>query len=78
MYCLEDIRDSNKWNHDSRTDAQSFLALSKFPFIFALVVTKEVLAYTKGLSVKLQGRNVDIVKAHRDRVCPVNSTECKR
>ena len=67
MYCLEDIRDSNEWNHDSRTDAQSFfLALSRFPFIFALVVTKEVLAYTKGLSVKLQGRYVDIVKAYRE------------
>ena len=67
VYCLEDIRDSNEWNHDSRTDAQSFfLALSRFPFIFALVVTKEVLAYTKGLSIKLQGRYVDIVKAHRE------------
>lgn len=65
--CLEDIRDSSEWNHDSRTDAQSFfLALSRFPFIFTLVVTKEVLAYTQGLSVKLQGRYVDVVKAHRE------------
>ena len=43
VYCLEDIRDSNEWNHDSRTDVQSFLlVLSRFPFIFALVVIKEV------------------------------------
>jgi hypothetical protein len=76
-WCI-DIRDSSEWNRDSRTDAQS-LSLSRFPFIFALVVTKEVLANTKGLSVNFQGRYVDVVKAHkRDRICQVNSTECKR
>ena len=32
----------------------------------ALVVSQEILAYTKGLSVKLQGRYVDVVQAHRD------------
>ena len=32
----------------------------------ALAVSQEVLAYTKGLSVKLQGRYVDVVRAHRD------------
>ena len=40
-----------------------FLALTQFPFIFALLVTKEVLGYTKALSVKLQGRYIDVVKA---------------
>ncbi len=29
-------------------------------------VTKEVLGYTKALSIKLQGRYVDAVKAYRD------------
>ena len=65
--CLEDIKDSTNWNHDTRKDAQSyFLALTRFPFIFSLVVTKEVLEYTKALSIKLQGRYVDVVRAHND------------
>ena len=63
--CMEDIKDLSEWNHDSRADAQSlFLALTQFPFIVALVVTKDILAYTKPLSVKLQGRYVDIVRAY--------------
>ena len=40
--------------------------MSQFSFIVALVLTQKVLAYTKGLSVKLQGRYVDVVRAHRD------------
>ena len=45
--CLENIKDSNEWNHDSRADAQSFFfSLTRFPFIFALIVTKDVLGYT--------------------------------
>ena len=42
-----------------------FLSLSRFPFICAIVVTKEVLGY-KALSVKLQGRYVDVVRAFKD------------
>jgi len=38
------------------SDAQSFLLLmSQLSFIIALVATQNVLSYTKGLSVKLQG-----------------------
>ena len=44
----------------------SFLALTRFSFIFSLVVTKEVLGFSKALSVKLQGRYVDAVKAYND------------
>lgn len=40
--------------------------MSQFPFIVALVLSQKVLAYTKGLSVKLQGRYVDVVRAHDD------------
>jgi len=39
------------------------MALTRFPFIFALSITKEVPGYTKALSVKLQGRYVEVVKA---------------
>ena len=40
------------------------MALSQFSFIVTLTATQNVLAYTKGLSVKLQGRYVDIARAH--------------
>ncbi len=63
--CLEDIKGSTDWNRESRSDAQSLLlALTHFPFIVALVIAEDVLAYTKALSVKLQGRYVDVVSAY--------------
>ena len=62
---MEDIKDSTDWNRESRSDAQSLLlALNHFPFIVALVIAKDVLAYTKALNVKLQGRYVDVVSAY--------------
>ena len=65
--CLEDIKDSTDWNRETKNDAQSyFLSLCRFSFIVSLVVTKEVLGYTKALSIKLQGRYVDVVKAFKD------------
>lgn len=64
---MEEIKDSTSWNQETRTDAQSFfLSLARFPFIFSLIVTMEVLGYMKALSVKLQGRYVEVVRAHRD------------
>ena len=63
--CLEEMKDSNDWNRDTRADAQShFLTLSRFPFIIALM--KDVLAHTKALSTRLQGRYIDIVKAYKE------------
>ena len=67
--CLEDIvqTSSSEWNRDTRSDAQScLLALSQFSFICTLVVTETILACTKGLSVKLQGRYIDAIRAHKD------------
>ena len=40
--------------------------MSQFSFIAALVLSQKILAYTKGLSVKLQGRYVDVIRAHQD------------
>ena len=57
VLCFEDIKDSVAWNRETRPEAQSlFLALSRFPFIISLHITTDILAYTKALSVKLQGR----------------------
>ena len=67
--CLEAIANSTneEWNRDTRSDAMSLLlAMSQFSFTVALVATQNVLAYTKGLSVKLQGHYVDVARAHRD------------
>ena len=67
--CLEAISQSTslEWNRNSRFDAQSFLlALSQFPFIVGLHITQVVLGYTKGLSIKLQGKYVDVARAHHD------------
>ena len=36
------------------------------PSLFALVTTQSILAYSKGLSVKLQGPYVDVARAHRE------------
>ena len=35
----------------------------------SLVLSQKILAYTKGLSVKLQGRYMDVAQAHRDIEC---------
>ncbi len=67
--CLEDLANSSpaEWNRETRSEAQSFLlALSQFLFIVTLIITKTILGYTRGLAVKLQGRYMDAVCAHRD------------
>lgn len=57
-----------------RADAASLsLVLNRFPFIFRLMVTKEVLGMTKGLSIKLQKRAMDIAKAF-DEIGTVKAT----
>ena len=67
VHCLEEIRDSPGWNQESKRYAHShLLALTRLSFIFSLVVTKEVLGFSKALSIKLQGRYVDAVRAYHD------------
>lgn len=52
---------------DSIDDAHSHLSsLSQFSFIVGLQDTQAVFSYTKGLSVKLQGRYTDITRAHHE------------
>ena len=72
--CLEEMKDSVEFNHSSRSDAQSFLfSLCCFLLIVTLAIVTEVLQYTKALSIKLQGRYIDIVHAYRE-VTLVKST----
>ena len=54
--CMEQKASSHasEWNRESRSDANSFLlAISQFSFVVTLVLSHNVLSYTKGLSVKL-------------------------
>ena len=70
--CLEEIShaSSEAWNRETRNDAHIFLlGISQFTFFVSLVLTQRVLAYTKGLSVKLQGFYVDVANAHQQIEC---------
>ena len=42
-----------------------FTLVSNFKVVIC-VITQRILAYTRGLSVKLQGRYIDAVRAHTD------------
>ena len=67
--CLEEIANSfnAEWNRETRLEALSFLlALSQFSLIFTLVMVHTILVSTRGLSIKLQARYMDIVRAHSD------------
>ena len=67
--CLELIADGrpDEWNRETCADAHSFiLSLSQFSFIVALVLVQKILSSTVGLSTKLQGRYIDVVRAYRD------------
>ena len=69
---LEDItlnRDVNgdrgrgDWNVDSKNDAQSLLNAITFTFIVAIVVVRHILDLTRPLTLKLQRKEIDLVKA---------------
>ena len=69
IVCLETIASSPaaEWNRQTRQDANSLLhSLLRSPLLVALMLTREVLLMTKGLSIKLKGTYVDIVRAHKE------------
>ena len=81
LSCLEEMALGRpaEWNRETRSDAHSlFLAVSQFSFVVALVLTQKVLGYTKGLSIKLQGRYVDMARAHKDIKSVKNIVKQKR
>ena len=68
--CLKEISHASgeARNRETRNGAQTFLlAISQFTFIIALDLTQRILAYTKGLSVVLQGRYVDVAYMHTNK-----------
>ena len=67
--CLGTIASSPAadWNRQTCQDANSLLhSLLRFPLLVALMLMREVLLMTKGLSIKLQGTYVDSVRAHKE------------
>ena len=65
VQCLEEIVEPSSRQSWNRADASSHLrALTDFKFIITLTTSKNLLAYIKGLSVKLRGRWQDIVNAY--------------
>ena len=55
------------WNPETTTDAELYRhAPSDFKIIAALCVTKNVLSYTFCLTLELQGKRQDIVRAYRN------------
>ena len=55
--CLEKkpLSSSSDWNSDTRSDSYSFLLTSsQFPFMRTLTTTQNVLAYTKGYTLRDQ------------------------
>lgn len=76
--CFEDIKDSGEWNRETRADAQSlFLAFTRFPFIIALVITKDVLAYTKTFKHQTSGPLCGHCQGLQSgQLCRVSPQEC--
>ncbi|XP_048576912.1 52 kDa repressor of the inhibitor of the protein kinase-like isoform X1 [Nematostella vectensis] len=58
--------ENTNWNPTSRQDAQSLLNAINFSFIVAIVIVRHILALTKPLTVKLQSKAMDILKAKEE------------
>ncbi|EDO27644.1 predicted protein [Nematostella vectensis] len=58
--------ENTNWNPTSRQDAQSLLNAINFSFIVAIVIVRHILALTKQLTVKLQSKAMDILKAKEE------------
>ena len=62
---LNGIRNDNTFNSDSVTKANGlFHSVTQCEFVIALVVCKEILAYTRGITIKLQGKSVELMEAY--------------
>ena len=69
VVALEHIKDNQgvKWNGDSTRDANGlYHSIMTFPFLMSFAVIKEVQAYTRGLTVRLQKVSLDSMEAYQD------------
>ena len=56
------------WNQNSRNDAQALINAIKFSFIITLVIVRHILDLTRLLTVKLQKKAMDLLKANEEIV----------
>lgn len=64
--CGEDYQDA-VWDPKSKGDAIAMLgSLTSFDFIVSFLVLYEFLSHMSGITVKLQGQSVDIIKAYQE------------
>lgn len=55
------------WDPKSKGDAIAMLgSLTSFDFIVSFLVLYEFLSHMSGITVKLQGQSVDIIKAYQE------------
>ena len=60
------MNETGTWDAESSMKANGlYHAILTFDFLFTLTVTRKTLALTKGLTVKLQSRTVDILKSYQ-------------
>lgn len=56
------------WNQNSRNDAQALINAITFSFIVALVIVRHILDLTRPLTVRLQKKAMDLLKAKEEIV----------
>ena len=71
VHSFEEIVDpQSNWSADSTATANGLmLSITQFDFLITFVVTKNCLAYIKGLSISLQSRSKDVCEAFSDIRC---------
>ena len=56
---------SGKWNNDTKSQASGLLKCLDFEFLINLFVAQKILAFTNGITIMLQKRGMDLVKASK-------------
>jgi len=56
------------WNQNSRNDAQALINAITFSFIVTLVIVRHILDLTRPLTVRLQKKAMDLLKAKEEIV----------
>ncbi|CAG2200185.1 unnamed protein product [Mytilus edulis] len=63
---LTEMMSSRNFNRETSSESSTLHAsITNFQFLITLVVVKNCMAFTRGLSTKLQGRTLDIVAAYK-------------
>ena len=64
--CGDEYQDAT-WYRKNKDDAVALLAsLATFDFIVSFLVLYEFLSHLSGVTVKLQGQSIDIIKAYQE------------